>query len=497
MSNLESLKFFWPELILSATALIAILSDLFYERKDSHKVSFWAIGGLLLTFITIRLFGGSSVNGLFMGTMALDPFSEFFKILIVLSTIIVMLMSFNSSELDGYRKGEYYTIMSIMAFGLVMMTSAIDVLMFYVAIEIVSIMSFFLAGYLKRNPNSNEASLKYVIYGAFSSGVMLYGLSILFGLTGETNFFAIKNAISQLGPDSNLALILAIVFILVGLGYKISAVPFHFWTPDVYEGSPTSITAYLSVAPKAAGFALIIRFFNIAFGSNSAMGSDEWSSLNSLPWPFLIALLSAATMSIGNLVAIQQQSVKRMLAYSSIAHAGYMMMAIPVMSQSGIYGIMIYLFMYMLMNLGAFFVVMYVQDKFGGENFDAFNGLGWKMPLLGISMTLFMVALTGLPPTSGFVGKFYIFAAVIEAGNQYYWLAFVGVINSVVSLYYYIKVVRHMYFEGERSDIVSLPESKLTTSLVLVLALPTFFLGWYFSPLVEWANNSLNFFLGI
>ena len=326
---------------------------------------------------------------------------------------------------------------------------------------------------------------------------MLYGLSILFGLTGETNFFAIKNAISQLGPDSNLALILSIVFILVGLGYKISAVPFHFWTPDVYEGSPTSITAYLSVAPKAAGFALIIRFFNIAFGSNSAMGSDEWSSLNSLPWPFLIALLSAATMTIGNLVAIQQQSVKRMLAYSSIAHAGYMMMAIPVMSQSGIYGIMIYLFMYMLMNLGAFFVVMYVQDKFDGENFDAFNGLGWKMPLLGISMTLFMVALTGLPPTSGFVGKFYIFAAVIEAGNQYYWLAFVGVINSVVSLYYYIKVVRHMYFEGERSDIVSLPESKLTTSLVLVLALPTFFLGWYFSPLVEWANNSLNFFLGI
>ena len=283
---------------------------------------------------------------------------------------------------------------------------------------------------------------------------------------------------------------------MVGLGYKISAVPFHFWTPDVYEGSPTSITAYLSVAPKAAGFALIIRFFNIAFGSNSAMGSDEWSSLNSLPWPFLIALLSAATMTIGNLVAIQQQSVKRMLAYSSIAHAGYMMMAIPVMSQSGIYGIMIYLFMYMLMNLGAFFVVMYVQDKFDGENFDAFNGLGWKMPLLGISMTLFMVALTGLPPTSGFVGKFYIFAAVIEAGNQYYWLAFVGVINSVVSLYYYIKVVRHMYFEGERSDIVSLPESKLTTSLVLVLALPTFFLGWYFSPLVEWANNSLNFFLG-
>ncbi|MAV16055.1 MAG: NADH-quinone oxidoreductase subunit N [Candidatus Marinimicrobia bacterium] len=497
MSNLSSLKFFWPELLLSATALIAIVADLFYDRKNSYKVSYWALGGLLLTLFILRSFGGNSISELFMGTMALDPFSEFFKILIVLSTIIVILMSFNSSELKDYRKGEYYTIMLIMAFGLVMMTSAIDVLMFYVAIEIVSIMSFFLAGYLKKNPYSNEASLKYVIYGAFSSGIMLYGLSILFGLTGETNFFEIKKVVSSLGPDSNLALILSIVFITVGLGYKISAVPFHFWTPDVYEGSPTSITAYLSVAPKAAGFALILRFFNIVFGSGEAMSSENWLALNGLPWPFLFAVLSAATMTIGNLVAIQQESVKRMLAYSSIAHAGYMMMAIPVMSQSGIYGIMIYLFMYMFMNLGAFFVVMFVQDETGGENFQNFNGLGWKMPFLGIVMTLYMVALTGLPPTSGFVGKFYIFAAVIEAGNQYYWLAFVGVINSVVSLYYYIRVVRHMYFIGERSESVSLPGSNFTTALLAALALPTFFLGWYFGPLVDWANRSMTFFLGI
>ena len=377
------------------------------------------------------------------------------------------------------------------------MVSAIDILMVYLAIEIVSIMSFFLAGYLKKNPHSNEASLKYVIYGAFSSGIMLYGLSLLFGLTGTTKFFEMQNAISSLGSDSNLALILSVVFILVGFGYKISAVPFHFWTPDVYEGSPTTITAYLSVAPKAAGFALLIRFFNQVFGDGTAMASESWMAVNNLPWPQLMAVLAAATMTVGNLVAIQQNSVKRMLAYSSIAHAGYMMMALPLMSQSGVYGIMVYIFVYLFMNLGAFFVLIYVQSEIGGETFNDFDGLGWKMPFLGIVMTLFMVSLTGLPPTAGFIGKFYIFASVIEAGPQYYWLVFVGVVNSVVSLYYYIRVVKHMYLVGERSESIGLPSSHLVTLVLIVLAIPTFIFGWYFNPLTDWINQSLVIFQGM
>jgi NADH-quinone oxidoreductase subunit N len=384
-----------------------------------------------------------------------------------------------------------------MAFGLFLMASAIDILMVYIAIEIVSIMSFFLAGYLKKKPESNEASLKYVIYGAFSSGIMLYGLSILFGLTGTTKFFEMQAAIASLGPDSSLALLLATVFILVGFGYKISAVPFHFWTPDVYEGSPTTITAYLSVAPKAAGFAMLIRFFNQVLGDGSVMTSSTWLALNGIPWPQLIAVLAAATMTVGNLVAIQQNSVKRMLAYSSIAHAGYMMMALPLMSESGIYGIMMYLTMYLFMNLGAFYVVIYVEGTSGGESFEDFNGLGWKMPLVGGVMTLFMVALTGLPPTAGFIGKFYIFAAVIEAGSQYYWLAFVGVVNSVISLYYYIRVVKHMYLTGERSESVELPSSKLVIIVLLFLAIPTFVFGWYFGPVANWISESLVIFNGM
>ncbi len=496
MSNLNSLAHYWPELILTVTILVAVISDLIYRREHSINVAWWVLGGLTLTLFAVRM-GGSNVSNLFMGTVASDPFSNFFKVLIILSTALVILMSFNSNELKDYRLGEYFSILTILSFGLFLMVSAIDILMVYLAIEIVSIMSFFLAGYLKKSPHSNEASLKYVIYGAFSSGIMLYGLSLLFGLTGTTKFFEMQNAISSLGSDSNLALILSVVFILVGFGYKISAVPFHFWTPDVYEGSPTTITAYLSVAPKAAGFALLIRFFNQVFGDGTAMASESWMAVNNLPWPQLMAVLAAATMTVGNLVAIQQNSVKRMLAYSSIAHAGYMMMALPLMSQSGVYGIMVYIFVYLFMNLGAFFVLIYVQSEIGGETFNDFDGLGWKMPFLGIVMTLFMVSLTGLPPTAGFIGKFYIFASVIEAGPQYYWLVFVGVVNSVVSLYYYIRVVKHMYLVGERSESIGLPSSHLVTLVLIVLAIPTFIFGWYFNPLTDWINQSLVIFQGM
>ena len=496
MSNLNSLALFWPELLLSVTILVAIIADLFYDRKDSFKVAFWSLGGMFLAYIAIRL-QNIEPTSLFMDTVAHDPFSQFFKILILISTAIVMLMSLVSGELKKYRIGEYFSIMTIMTFGLFLMSSSIDILMVYLSIEIVSIMSFFLAGYLKRNSLSNEASLKYVIYGAFSSGIMLYGLSILFGLTGTTNFFEMQKAISFLGAESNLALILSTVFILVGFGYKISAVPFHFWTPDVYEGSPTTITAYLSIAPKAAGFALMLRFFNQVFGSMPENAATSWSAINGLPWPELIAVLSAATMTLGNLVAIQQNNVKRMLAYSSIAHAGYMMMAIPMMSNSSIEGIMMYLTMYLFMNLGAFFVVIYVKDHVGGEEFNNFDGLGWKMPYVAIPMTLFMVALTGLPPTAGFVGKFYIFAAVIESGSKFYWLAFVGAINSVISLYYYIRVVKHMYLLGERSDEFINPSSKLVLGILLVLAVPSFVFGWYFSPIAEWVTRSTTMFQGM
>jgi NADH-quinone oxidoreductase subunit N len=247
------------------------------------------------------------------------------------------------------------------------------------------------------------------------------------------------------------------------------------------------------VAPKAAGFALIIRFFHAIFTDGGALTSASWLSTTNLPWPQIIAVLAVITMTLGNIVAIQQDNVKRMLAYSSIAHAGYMLMVLPMLSGEGFFAIMLYLLMYMLMNLGAFFVVIVVKNKTGGETFEDFKGLGWEMPIIGVMMALFMFSLTGLPPTAGFIGKFYLFAAVISAGSSFYWLAIVGVLNSVVSLYYYMRVVKMMYLEGSSQKTLS-HSNPLVLIVLLCLAVPTLILGIYWAPVVDWVRNSLMFF---
>jgi NADH-quinone oxidoreductase subunit N len=435
-----------------------------------------------------------TVTTLFTNSIVLDPFASFFKLLIVLATILVSVVSLQSGELSEYRKGEYFTLLGIIVFGLFLMVSTVDLIMVYLSIEIVSIMSFVLAGYLKQNTRSNEAGLKYVVYGAFSSGIMLFGLSYIYGLTGSTNYFEIQHAIANLDASANTALIMATIMMLVGFGYKVSAVPFHFWTPDVYEGAPTTITAFLSIAPKAGAFAMMIRFFNQVLADGGAMGGLDASSLESLPWANIMSLLAVITMTLGNIVAIQQNNIKRMLAYSSIAHAGYMLLAMPVMSGDSIYAIMIYLVMYLFMNLGAFFVVIAVKNKTGGETFDDYKGLGWEMPMIGVAMTIFMVSLTGLPPTAGFIGKFYIFASLIKGGGQFYWLVLIGGINSVVSLYYYLRVVKVMFFEGERSETILQPPTIMAV-MILATAIPTVILGIYWTPVADWVQNSLTFFI--
>jgi len=492
VSNLQSLSYYWPELILTATILAGIIADLFYAPKESGKTMYWILGGLILAAFAMKLASETPVVTLFMGTLALDPFAWFFKMVIVLGTVIVLFMSTKSSELRNQGVGEYYVLMGIMVFGMFLMVSSIDMIMVYLAIEIVSLMSFILAGYLKHDKSSNEASLKYVIYGGFSSGIMLYGFSILFGLTGTTKLFEIGPALAALDGSADFAVMISAVFILAGFGYKISAVPFHFWTPDVYEGSPTPVTAYLSVAPKAAGLALLIRFFSAVFGTGEDVAAGIVPVSAALPWPQILAVIAVMTMTLGNLVAIQQDNVKRMLAYSSIAHAGYMLMGLPMLSSEGISAVMVYVVMYLFMNLGAFFIVMYVKDKKGGETFNDFSGLGWEMPLVGVAMTLFMFSLTGIPPTAGFIGKYYLFASVIKAGPSFYWLAFAGAVNSVISLYYYIRVIRHMYLEGERSGSIHIPA--LTTSLIiLVLAIPTLVFGVYWTPIADWVSSSMVF----
>jgi len=495
MNNLLSISLFWPELVLTATILIAIIVDIFSVPTRASKVSNLVIIGLLATLAAVFLTNHSPTT-LFMDSLAFDPFASFIKSVVLIATLLVIVISRYSNEFKGYHTGEYYALLCIMVFGMFLMASAIDLITVYISIEVVSLMSFILAGYLKNNPRSNEASLKYVIYGAFSSGIMLYGLSIIFGLTGTTKFFAIRDAIIAMDSSSNLALTLSTIFVLAGFGYKISAVPFHFWTPDVYEGSPTPITAYLSVAPKAAGFALMIRFFNQVFVDGDSLSTIGWYSDVSLAWPQILGVVSVVTMTMGNLVAIQQNSVKRMLAYSSIAHAGYMLMVFPTISSEGIFAVMIYLVMYLFMNLGAFFVLIYVSQKQGGENFEHFSGLGWRMPIVGIVMTIFMFSLTGLPPTVGFIGKFYLFVAIINAGSSFYWIAFFGAINTVVSLYYYMRLVKTMYLDGEPSEEIVVPTFSMTI-IFLVLAVPSVFFGIYWTPILNWVKESLLFFVQI
>lgn len=492
MTNLQSLEFFIPEIILVIIILACLITDLFLKKSKTDLIG-WVLGiGLVIVGLSVYNLSSVPPTTLFLDMIVIDPFSSYMKIIIIISTLLIIVASWANNELSKYRKGEYFTLIGIMVVGLFLMTSSIDIIMLYVSIEVVSIMSFVLAGYLKLNTRSNEAGLKYVIYGAFSSGVMLFGLSIVFGLTGSTNYFVIQEAISSMDSSANPALIMALLMIFAGFGYKISSVPFHFWTPDVYEGAPTTITAYLSVAPKAAGFAMIIRFFHQVFSDSIALSGNAMGYTD-LPWPEIIGILAVVTMTLGNLVAIQQESIKRMLAYSSIAHAGYMMLALPVLSIDAVESIMIYLFVYIFMNLGAFFIVIIVKNKTGRETFDEFDGLGWKMPIVGALMTLFMLSLTGLPPTAGFVGKLYIFKTLVGAGNDFLWLVIAGGINSVISLYYYFHVVKVMFLSGKRSDKLSYPPS-LMLGLIIFTAVPSLVLGLYWNPLANWVKESLVFY---
>jgi NADH-quinone oxidoreductase subunit N len=327
---------------------------------------------------------------------------------------------------------------------------------------------------------------------------MLYGVSIIYGLTGTLDLYAVNARLPQVlasGGTSTFLLLISTVLVLAGFGYKISAVPFHYWAPDVYEGAPITITAYLSVASKAAGFAVLLRFFKIAFLDSSAatLPSGAWATLQGVDWVQLIAVLSVLTMTVGNLIALWQSNLKRLLAYSSIAQAGYMLMGAVVLNNEGIAAILLYFMIYLVMNLGAFYVVMLIGNAIGSEDIEDYRGLGARAPVLSVALSIFLVSLTGLPPTAGFVGKLYLFAALIN--NGWVWLAIVGALNSVISLYYYVKVMRNMYLRGDEETVgapLTFPRAQVATALVLVI--PTLLFGVYFSPLVRLAQESVRIF---
>jgi len=482
----SSLNLFIPEIVLVATLLVLILTDLIF-RKYRFINAFISLLGFVVAGAFLLTQPRNSV--IFLSSYVVDDFSFFFKVIILLTNILIVLMSFDSKELieKGRNLGEFYIFLVGMTFGMFLATGASNLILIYLAIETMSVSSYILAGYTKEIKRASEASLKYVIFGAVSSGLMIYGISLLFGLTGSLNLAEIRDFLANNRVDT-LPFFVSAILIFAGFAYKISAVPFHFWTPDVYEGAPITITAYLSVASKAAGFAVLIRFLKLTLTLPTETLNSVWTMVGSINWSLIVAILSALTMTLGNIVALWQTNLKRLLAYSSIAHAGYILMGVAVLNDTGTASVLVYFFMYLLMNIGAFICVMLISNGIGSEDIKDFEGLGYRAPFLAAVFSVLLFSLIGLPPTAGFVAKFYVFASVIDAGLI--WLAVIGVINSVISLYYYVKIMRNMFIRGLDEEKSPINPKLLNQVVVVVLAFLTILFGIYFSPIINWANAS-------
>ncbi len=490
---LNELNFIKPELVISISIVLIVFTDLIFDKRKQILPVISLISLLITGYFVIEQFGMNTfaiAPAGSKGMLAVDPFGAFFKMVVLFASFIIILFSINSSEikLSSDRHGEYYTLIFGMILGMLFVISAADLILIYISLELLSLSSYVLAGFTKQSLRNSEASLKYLIYGGVSSGIMLFGISIIYGITGSTNLYEI-NSLIQAPQLPNITFILASILIFTGIGFKISAAPFHFWTPDVYEGAPIPITAYLSIASKAAGFALLIRFVKVTF-IQSINTEGYWQLLNIIDWKTFVVLISILSMTLGNFAALWQNNLKRLLAYSSIAHAGYLLLGLAVLSNQGLLAIIIYFAIYAFMNLGAFLIVMLIANKTGSEDMDDYNGLGFTSPLLSVSLAIFFISLTGLPPTAGFIAKLYLFIALIDA--EMITVAVIALLNTVVSLYYYVRVLKHLYLVKAEPDTPIIGVSALNTVLILMLLIPTLVFGIYFTPIVDFAKVSVS-----
>ncbi len=491
LGNYASLVHFAPELVLAGGILLLVILDLL--MADKRRLGDIA---LLITVVALLLIALEPITAgawLFHRMLVFDSFAIFFRALIALAAIVAVWMSIGSEEVRGCDQGEYYAILLASTFAMFLMAESANLLMAYLALEFVSLTSYILTGFLKHNRRSLEAALKYLIYGGVASGTMIYGMSWIFGITGSLDFNVINRALTSPGHIPVLAVFIALVLILAGMGYKVASVPFHMWAPDVYQGAPIPITTFLAIGSKAAGFALLTRFFYPALSSLTAAGN--WQALKGVDWPELLLFICMITMTLGNLAALQQTNMKRLLAYSSIAQAGYALMGFVVLSNDGIRAMLFYLFAYYVMDAGAFLVVMIVANSTGREDIGAYRGLAWRGGIVpAVALTIFLFSLTGIPLTIGFIGKFYLFAAVIK--GKFYWLALVGVLNAVVSLYYYMGPIKTMFLDTPNGDEGTVTFDFWNYGLMGVLACATIILGIYWAPVMSFATRSLHFFTG-
>jgi len=469
-----------PEIVIGVFGIIVMMADPFIPQQNSKKpLGYIAVAGMIVTLLSILCqahYAGISDPTLgtgWFGMIRIDTFSLFFHTLIALITLAVLLVSFEYMDVQRMRSGEYYGIILFASLGMMLMSSATELVMIFIALEISSIGSYVLAAMRRRIAESAESSLKYFLLGSFATAFFLYGVALIFGATGSTNVYTIASAIRAMSPIPPM-IFLAVALMFIGLGFKVAAAPFHVWTPDVYEGSPAPIVALMSTGPKAAAFAVLLR---VLF----AMDAPGW---------FWIVWVSAAlSMTIGNLGALVQNNVKRLLAYSSIAHAGYLLVAFAAARDTGISAAIFYTATYAAMNVGAFAIVSHFANA--GEkyvNLDDYAGLGRRSPMLAGILTVFLLSLIGIPITGGFFAKFYVFTSALQ--SHLVWLTVIGVINSAIGAYYYLRIIVFMYMRDEREEV---PMNRIPFGLAVALAMClvfTIYMGVLPNRFIDYALQS-------
>ena len=464
-----------PELVLTGLAVVLILVDLFLEYGKKQPLTWITFSGILVAMGSVWFESQAPAGQTLAGMVSSDGFSIFFKVLFLGVAALVTLASGPYLQQKRIPIGEFYVLLLGATLGMMFMAGSRDLITIYLGIELASITSYVLAGLLREDPKSNEAAIKYFLNGAMASAILLFGLSLVYGITGETHLDVIGKVLA--GNMASWPIVgVALVFLVAGFGFKIAAAPFHLWTPDAYEGAPTLVTAFFAVGPKAGAMAAVLRTFSIGFAATSHR------------WALLFAILSVVSMFFGNLTALWQTNVKRMKAYSSIAHVGYLLVGVTVaFTVPGTAAVMFYLLAYAAMTLGAFAVILAV-DAFGpGDQIGGYAGLAQRSPLLAWGLTLFFISMIGIPPTGGFMGKFYLFSVAVQ--NGYVWLAVIMAINSAISVGYYYGIVKEM-FVGKPVDSSPIKAPAGVQWVVALTALLTLALGLWASPFLQWATTA-------
>jgi NADH-quinone oxidoreductase subunit N len=464
-----------PELLILVLAGFVLLFDLIWSEEKKRSLGWLTAGGLVLILILSLAFArpGSDAQLVWGNMLRFDWLGTTFKLLFIFGAAITALFAMDVEGLGN--KGEFYILMLISTVGMNLMASASDLIMLYLAIETTSIPMYILAGFFKKDDKSTEAGFKYLLFGAMTSAFMLYGFSLLFGFTGTTSLLDLALIISA-NTLSPTILYGSLLLVLVGFSFKISAVPFHFWAPDIYEGAPTPVAGFLSTASKAAGFAVLVRVLTLAFPSISEN------------WGMIVAILATATMTIGNIIAISQKNIKRLLAYSSIAHAGYILIGVAARSEFGLASVVLYLIVYLLTNLAAFGIIAAVFKTLGSDEIIDYAGLSRRSPGLALVMLIAFLSLAGMPPFGGFVAKTLLFAAAVKANLV--WLAFVGIINAIVGVYYYLIVLKVVYLYRSEDDEVPIVTTRPIVIGLTLLSFGILLIGAFFAPWFTWSTTA-------